>query len=37
MASEDELWEQMLKTEVSVDSVLKRIDREEKELQYLKD
>ena len=37
MASEDELWEQMLKTEVSVDSVLKRIDREEKELQSLKD
>ena len=37
MASEDDLWEQMLKTEVSVDSVLKRIDREEKELQSLKD
>jgi hypothetical protein len=36
MATEDEMWEEMLKTEVSVDSVLKRIDREEKELQLLK-
>jgi hypothetical protein len=37
MASEDEMWDEMLKTEVSVDSVLKRIDREKKELQSLKD
>ena len=36
MATEDEIWEEMLKTEVSVDSVLKRIYREEKELQLLK-
>ena len=36
MASEDEIFEEILKTEVSVDSVLKRIDREEKELQSLK-
>ena len=36
MATEDEIWEKMLKTEVSVDSVLKRIYREEKELQLLK-
>lgn len=36
MATEDEIFEEILKTEVSVDSVLKRIDREEKELQSLK-
>ena len=36
MASEDEIFEEILKTEVSVDSVLKRINREEKELQSLK-
>ena len=37
MASEDEIFEEILNTKVSVDSVLKRIDREEKELQSLKD
>lgn len=37
MASEDELWEQMLKTEVSVDSVLSRIHKDEEELNSLKD
>ena len=36
MASEDELWEQMLKTEVSVDSVLSRIHKDEEELNSLK-
>jgi hypothetical protein len=36
MASEDEIWEQMLKTEVLVDSVLSRIHKDEEELNSLK-
>lgn len=36
MASEDEIWEQMLKTDVSVDGVLKRIHKDEEKLQSLK-
>ena len=36
MASADEIWEQMLKTEVSMDSVLKRIHKDEEKLNSLK-
>ena len=36
MASEDEIWEQMLKTEVPMDGVLKRIHKDEEKLQSLK-
>jgi hypothetical protein len=36
MASEDEIWEQMLKTYISVDGVLKRIHKDEEKLQSLK-
>lgn len=36
MASEDEIWKQMLKTEVPIDGVLKRIHKDEEKLNSLK-